>query len=138
MNKKPPTRSKPTSGIVPPTTDEGAVNLGRLKGQQRAAYDALLQKDLALKAKNSKMAQMYIGSILVLQQVGNPDRFALAAHGIRELMEKMSRYLDVPVPQGAGEAVRKEIMRAMEIRGEAKSGSCQFRKKTRGILYRFW
>ena len=41
---------------------------------------------------------MYYGALLVLGSVGNPDRLALAAHGLRELVEKLPSYLDVAMP----------------------------------------
>ena len=42
-------------------------------------------------------------------QVNNPDRLAQAAHGLRELMEKLAKYVDVPVvnkPPSLKERVR--------------------------------
>ena len=50
-----------------------------LSGQQRALYEALSGKD-------ERLAGMYLGSLLVLRQIENPDLLALAAHGLRELM----------------------------------------------------
>ena len=64
--------------------------LSQLSGQQRALYKALSEKEQSL-------ADMYLGSLMTLQQTGNPDLLALAAHGLRELMEKLPRYLDAPV-----------------------------------------
>jgi hypothetical protein len=40
---------------------------------------------------------MYFGVLHVLSSNSNPDRFALAAHGIREIMEKIPSYMDLPV-----------------------------------------
>jgi hypothetical protein len=40
---------------------------------------------------------MYLGALWVHGQDGNPDRLALAAHGLRELMEKLPMYLDLPI-----------------------------------------
>jgi len=51
----------------------------------------------ALKKKNNSLASMYYGALKVLNDVDNPERFILAAHGIRELMEKILQYLDVDV-----------------------------------------
>jgi hypothetical protein len=62
----------------------------QLSGQQRALYEALSEKD-------ERLAGMYLGSLLVLRQTENPDLLALAAHGLRELMEKLPRYFDLPV-----------------------------------------
>jgi hypothetical protein len=74
----------------------------QLSGQQRALYEALSEKD-------ERLAGMYLGSLLVLRQIENPDLLALAAHGLRELMEKLPRYLDLPVaakPPSLKEKVR--------------------------------
>ena len=62
-----------------------------LSGRRWALYEALAARDL-------KLADMYFGAFSVLNQEGNPDRLALTSHGVRELMEKMPRYLDLPVP----------------------------------------
>lgn len=43
-----------------------------------------------------------MGSILVMADARNPDRLALAAHGLRELMEKLPRYLALPVAKPGG------------------------------------
>src|SRR5262249_46050749 len=74
----------------------------QLSGQQRALYGALSEKD-------ERLAGMYLGSLLVLRQIENPDLLALAAHGLRELMEKLPRYRDLPVtakPPSLKEKVR--------------------------------
>ena len=56
--------------------------------QQLDLYNALL-------SKNMDLAQMYFGAIKVLNDMDNLDRFALAAHNLRELMEKLPNYIDV-------------------------------------------
>lgn len=71
------------------TSDSQPIRL-ELSGQQLALYKALAGKDI-------KLAQMYHGALSVLSQSENTDRLALAAHGLRELMEKLPRYLDVPM-----------------------------------------
>ena len=64
----------------------------QLTGQQNAFHKALADKD-------PKLAQMYFGALHTLEQQGNPERYAQVAHSIRELMEKMPEYLDLPVEQ---------------------------------------
>lgn len=49
----------------------------------------------SLCSKNEKLAGMYLGAIKVLNDMNNIDRFALAAHDLRELMEKLPTYIDV-------------------------------------------
>jgi hypothetical protein len=58
-------------------------------GQQQALYTALIEKE-------PRLAPMYLGSLAVIRQHDNPDRLAFAAHGLRELMEKLPRYFNVP------------------------------------------
>jgi len=73
-----------------------------LDAQERALSDALAAKD-------PRLAQMYLGAITVLMQVNNPDRLALASHGLREVMEKIPRYIDVEtaaLDEKLGEQVR--------------------------------
>lgn len=60
-----------------------------LGGQQKIMFEALGQRD-------SVSAAIYVGAIQVWGDATNPDRLALAAHGIRELMDRLSKYLDVP------------------------------------------
>jgi len=61
----------------------------QLSGQQRALRESLM--DI-----HPQLEVMYIGALHVVDQADNPDRFPLAAHGIRELIEKLPEYLDVP------------------------------------------
>ena len=61
-----------------------------LSGRQLALYRALGKKD-------HQLASMYLGALSVLKQASNPDRVAQAAHGLRELLEKLPRILDMPV-----------------------------------------
>ncbi len=46
--------------------------------------------------KNNELGSIYISALYILKDLKNPDRFALAAHNIRELMEKIPEYYDVP------------------------------------------
>lgn len=61
-----------------------------LSGQQRALLHSLVQE-------SPELSKMYLGGIHVLNDRSNPDAFSLAAHAIRELMEKIPEYLDIPV-----------------------------------------
>lgn len=59
----------------------------------------LHQKELkkVLNEKNEKAAQIYIGALLILKQIDNPDRIALCAHGLRELIVLLPKFIDVPI-----------------------------------------
>jgi hypothetical protein len=61
-----------------------------LPEQQLALYKALLRK-------HDVLAQMYYGAIKVLTDIDNPERYALAAHDMRELMEKLPNYIDIEI-----------------------------------------
>ena len=65
-----------------------------LSGQEQALYEALAYE-------SQDLASMYIGALYVLQQDANPDRYPLAAHGFREIMEKLPRYRNLPISKGA-------------------------------------
>jgi hypothetical protein len=73
----------------------------QLSGQQLALHRALGKT-------KTELADMYYGALSVLSQIENPDRLALAAHGFREIMEKLPRYLDLPStnPSSLTEQVR--------------------------------
>jgi hypothetical protein len=49
----------------------------------------------SLNDKHERLGAMYAGALHVLQS-DNPDRLALAAHAIRELIEKLPCYINVP------------------------------------------
>lgn len=70
---------------------DAALRAITLSGEQLALQRALREKD-------SSLAAMYYGVLLVLGQTENPDRFPLAAHGVREIMEKLPRYVELPEP----------------------------------------
>lgn len=61
-----------------------------LKSRQRALLGKLLEKDPGL-------ARMYDGALYALSQKENPERLVLAAHEIRELMEKAPRAVDIAI-----------------------------------------
>jgi hypothetical protein len=57
---------------------------------------------------------MYLGALVALGIPENPDFLASSCHSIRELMEKLPRYLDLPVEVDArrmGEMVRPAVAR---------------------------
>lgn len=64
----------------------------QLSGQQRVLYQALMHE-------NERLARMYLGALLVIEQTENPENIVQAAHSLRELMEKLPRYRDLPVKQ---------------------------------------
>lgn len=71
------------------TDDQPQMALTEL---QRNVSEALADKDV-------RLGRMYIGALAVLEQAFNPDRVPQSAHSFRELMEKLPRYMDLPVPK---------------------------------------
>jgi hypothetical protein len=59
-----------------------------LSGMQRTIFGALNDK-------HERLGKMYAGALHVLQS-DNPDRLAMAAHNLRELIEKLPNHIDVP------------------------------------------
>jgi len=60
-----------------------------LSGQQSTLNHSLGKKD-------SRLSKMYLGGLFALNQYNNPDKLCLCAHSMRELMEKLPEYLDIP------------------------------------------
>jgi hypothetical protein len=67
-----------------------AIQLG-LSAERLALYEALFRR-------SERIARMYFGAHQVLRDSLNPERFALAAHAIRELMEKVPEIVAVSTP----------------------------------------
>lgn len=57
----------------------------------------------ALERLNPRLARMYLGALRVLGDEANPEAVPLAAHDLRELMEKLPWSLDVPIRASVGE-----------------------------------
>ncbi len=62
-----------------------------LTPQQRQVHEALLRKA-------PPCADMFFGAVKVSSDAANPERFSQAAHSLRELMDRIGPYLNVPVP----------------------------------------
>jgi hypothetical protein len=84
-------------------------------GQQRALFEALMER-------NEQLGNMYIGAVTVLADGSNPERLVLAAHGLRELMEKIPKYLHIKKTQDT----LKSRTRNLEIAWEkaCKNSQC--------------
>jgi hypothetical protein len=68
----------------------------------------------ALEERATELARMYIGALIVLSNPDNPDRLPQAAHSLRELMEKIPRYLAVETRASRGNL--KDEARKLEER----------------------
>ncbi|MEJ1343127.1 MAG: hypothetical protein RPU64_11140 [Candidatus Sedimenticola sp. (ex Thyasira tokunagai)] len=83
-------QEKHQKAIMPtvPKSVVSAKNQLELSSQQRALYGVLTQKD-------EELTQIYSGALYVFNQKQNPDYLALAAHGIRELLEKFPKIVGI-------------------------------------------
>jgi hypothetical protein len=83
-----------------------------------------------LAEKRQELAAIYLGALWVHRQVENPDRLALSAHNIRELMEKLPRYINVPVlgdpAQAKPEPLKPKIQDLSKGRKEARRKSASW------------
>lgn len=59
-------------------------------GQQKALYEALVAKD-------RRFGAMYMGALIARDYIVNPERLVQSAHSLRELMEKLPEYLNLPI-----------------------------------------
>ena len=62
----------------------------QLTGHQRTLYEALAGED-------KRLAGMYIGALMALSQEDNPVRMSLAAHSLRELIDKLPIYRNTQI-----------------------------------------
>lgn len=94
-----------TTGVADLTQGQA---IGRQTGlqlteQQRVLYETLVDMD-------KQLSTIYLGALTVLADEQNPDRLALTAHGFRELVEKLPRYLDAPVKDPPSMKVKVQLV----------------------------
>jgi hypothetical protein len=82
-------------------TGEKAQDEVGLSGPQRRFYEALADQD-------GDLAAMYEGAIQVKEIAYIADRFSMAAHNLRELLEKLPIYIGVGTNDSSEEATRRE------------------------------
>jgi hypothetical protein len=87
--------------VMYPTVEAPDGGGPTLTGQQRSVREALARED-------TEVAQMYLGALWVLDQPGNPDRMAQAAHSLRQVIEKLGERFGAPLKTAGalGEKVR--------------------------------
>lgn len=79
----------------------GRPEVVEVSGRARQLWEALSDID-------EQLGHMYLGALDVLQHSANPDRLSLAAHGVRELIEKLPRFLDLPATENRGPGIREQ------------------------------
>lgn len=77
-----------TGTVTPADTSAASSEEISLAGQQLALHSALAKK-------NSDLANMYLGALMVFSHPNNPEKHVQAAHSIREIIEKLPLYLDI-------------------------------------------
>ena len=80
-----PMLGNPESGATMNQYPEDSI----LSARQKALF-------VALEKKHADLAKFYLGALITFNQDTNPDHLAQAAHSLRELMEKIPKYLEVP------------------------------------------
>ena len=104
-------------GIVPiensnqPNEGGGGSTLNlslNLSNQQQAVFEALNELDLQT-AQTHKLSSMYLGALRVISDKSNLDRFPQAAHSIRELMEKLPRWFNIPT-KAQNESLKNKVI----------------------------
>lgn len=79
---------------LPHANEEPGPSVGplpSLSAQQRAFQHRLNE------LSNGRLADWYLGAITVLTQESNPERFAQAAHSMREILEKLPEEIELPI-----------------------------------------
>lgn len=66
-----------------------------------------------LRERSVLLASVYVSALRVLADEDNSDRIALAAHGVRELMEKIPEFLEVPTP-AHHESLKPKVQELLE------------------------
>ena len=79
----------------------------KLSTNQELLYKAFYEK-------STDLAYMYMGALITLNQTSNPDNLAQSAHSIRELMEKLPKYIDVQV-QAQTESLKGKVIELKDI-----------------------
>jgi hypothetical protein len=83
-------------------------------------YEALLREDAKLQDRGATMAQIYLGAMAVRYQTDNPEYLVQAAHSLRELMEKMPRFLGIAPVASEGLTVR--VREVVTVWGQVEAG----------------
>lgn len=75
----------------------------KLEGRQLAVFTALKEQD-------DNLAAMYRGAVMAAAVMGNPEHLVQASHSVRELLEKIPRFLGMDVSaqrESMGQEVRR-------------------------------
>lgn len=82
-------------GLPPPDGEPGDLDL-LILSDQRTAFHQMLKN-----LRDGRLADWYLSAIMVLRQDSNPDRLALAAHSMREVIEKLPDEMELPVSKNS-------------------------------------
>jgi len=84
MERDGPSDARALTSTTPPV---------ELEARQLELFQELTRRQRQSGGQSRNLAAMFRGAILSLSQEDNPDRLPLAAHGLRELIEKLPRVL---------------------------------------------
>ncbi len=107
-----------TDGVyesIGPTGEEAPTQGGiELTRRQQAVCRELVKLDGASDSQPASVSlhDMYLGAVVVLKHSANPDRFAQAAHSLREVIEKFAERRGGPLKAGASSTNRVSALQA--------------------------
>lgn len=98
----------------------------RLNSQQQTLNKALLERDTGI-------STMYLGALTVLDSE-NPDRYALAAHNLRELMEKIPKVVEIKI-KAQKETLKSKVIDLKNIwKATCERSNCHDSKVWKGEI----
>jgi hypothetical protein len=102
---------------LPPSTpmDGNQTEPLRLLPQQRALFEALTRHE-------KDIGTIYLGALHVIADTNNPDRVALAAHSVREMLQRLRKHLGVEMPahdERMGDKVKSLGERWLRVKGRS-------------------
>jgi hypothetical protein len=102
----------------------------QVQGAQMQAipkFDSLAPRQIRLHRKlldkSPSLASMYLGALHVHSQDMNPDYLSLAAHGMRELMEKFPLYVDLRIRPNM--SMGEKVNQLESTWGKAQNSCCR-------------
>jgi hypothetical protein len=88
--------------------------------RSQALFEALVELDGKSPSPHLRLADIYVGALTVRDQTANAEAIVLAAHGMRELMDKMPRVHGIPVRAKELSAESKKLIDAWDLVKRAK------------------
>jgi hypothetical protein len=90
-----------------------------------AAHRQRLVERLGARPEGSKYVRIYLGALHVLADGTNPDRHALAAHGLRELVATFFKDYGVPI-RVPGDSMKQHVMIVEKVMHQVRKAAPSF------------